>query len=51
VVPPPGTGPGTRFAAGLIYGARFDTSVAVIRAGLNYKFDLFAPSGVVAAKY
>jgi outer membrane immunogenic protein len=51
VVPPHGTGPGTRFAAGLIYGARFDTSVAVIRAGLNYKFDLFAPSGAVAAKY
>jgi outer membrane immunogenic protein len=48
VVPPPGTGAGTRFAAGLIYGARFDTSVAVIRAGLNYKFDLFAPSAAVA---
>jgi outer membrane immunogenic protein len=50
VVPPPGI-PGGRLAAGLIYGARFDTSVAVIRAGLNYKFDLFAPSGAVAAKY
>jgi outer membrane immunogenic protein len=51
VVPPPGTGPGTRLAAGLIYGARFDTSVAIIRAGLNYKFDLFAPAAAAVAKY
>jgi outer membrane immunogenic protein len=51
VVPPPGTGPGTRLAAGLIYGARFDTSVAIIRAGLNYKFDLFAPTGAAVARY
>jgi outer membrane immunogenic protein len=35
VVPPPGIpGPGSRFLAGLIYGARF-TSTAIIRAGVN----------------
>jgi len=52
VVPPPGIpGPGSRFLAGLIYGARFNTSAVIIRAGVNYKFDWFAPPPGVVAKY
>jgi outer membrane immunogenic protein len=51
VVPPPGLLPPSRFAAGLIYGARFNTSAAIIRAGVNYKFDWFAPPPAVVAKY
>jgi outer membrane immunogenic protein len=50
VVPPPGL-PASRFVAGLIYGARFNTSAAIIRAGVNYKFDWFAPPPAVVAKY
>jgi outer membrane immunogenic protein len=50
VVPPPGI-PGSRFVAGLIYGARFNTSAAIIRAGVNSKFDWFAPPAPVVAKY
>lgn len=34
------------FPAGAVYGARFDTSVAVIRAGVNYKFDWFTSPGL-----
>ena len=49
VVPPPRIpGPGSRFLAGLIYGARFNTSTAIIRARVNYKFDWFAPPPAVA---
>ena len=29
------------FPANAVFNARFNTSVAVIRAGLNYKFDWF----------
>jgi outer membrane immunogenic protein len=32
------------FPANAVYNTRFNTSVAVVRAGLNYKFDCFAPS-------
>ena len=31
------------FPANAVYNTRFNTSVAVIRAGLNYKFDWFGP--------
>jgi outer membrane immunogenic protein len=31
------------FPANAVYNTRFNTSVAVIRAGLNYKFDWFSP--------
>jgi outer membrane immunogenic protein len=31
------------FPANAVFNARFNTSVAVIRAGLNYKFDWFGP--------
>jgi outer membrane immunogenic protein len=37
--------PGSQFfPANAVYNTRFNTSVAVIRAGLNYKFDWFSPS-------
>jgi len=39
------------FPAGLNYGARFNTSAVIIRAGVNYKFDWFAPPPAVVAKY
>jgi outer membrane immunogenic protein len=36
--------PGSQaFPANAVYNTRFNTSVAVIRAGLNYKFDWFGP--------
>ena len=36
--------PGSQaFPANAVYNTRFNTSVAVIRAGLNYKFDWFSP--------
>jgi outer membrane immunogenic protein len=41
VSPPPGV-PGF-FPANAVYNERFNTSVAVIRAGLNYKFNWFGP--------
>ena len=34
----------TTFPANAAYNTRFNTSVAVIRAGLNYKIDWFSPS-------
>jgi outer membrane immunogenic protein len=41
VSPPPGV-PGF-FPANAVYNERFNTSVAIIRAGLNYKFNWFGP--------
>ena len=36
--------PGSQsFPANAVYNTRFNTSVALIRAGLNYKFDWFGP--------
>jgi outer membrane immunogenic protein len=36
--------PGSQaFPANAVYNVRFNTSVAVVRAGLNYKFDWFGP--------
>jgi outer membrane immunogenic protein len=36
--------PGSQaFPANAVYNTRFNTSIAVIRAGLNYKFDWFGP--------
>ena len=36
--------PGSQaFPANAIYNVRFNTSVAIVRAGLNYKFDWFGP--------
>jgi outer membrane immunogenic protein len=44
--------PGSQtFPAGAVFGARFDTGVAVIRAGVNYKFDWFTSPGLVSARY
>jgi len=40
VSPPPGS---QTFPANAVYNLRLNTSVAVIRAGLNYKFDWFGP--------
>ena len=40
VSPPPGSG---TFPPNAIYNQRFNTSVAIIRAGLNYKFNWFGP--------
>lgn len=40
VSPPPGSG---TFPANAIYNQQFNTSVAIIRAGLNYKFNWFGP--------
>lgn len=31
------------FPANAVYNVRFNTSVAIVRAGLNYKFDWFGP--------
>ena len=39
----PGSQVSQTFPANAVYNTRFNTSVAVIRAGLNYKFDWFAP--------
>ena len=48
VSPPPGSG---TFPSSAIYLGRFNTSAAIIRAGVNYKFDWFAPPPAVVAKY
>jgi len=39
------------FPAGTIFGARFDTSVVVIRAGVNYKFDWLSSPASIVTKY
>jgi len=39
----PGSLTSQTFPANAVYNTRFNTSVAVIRAGLNYKFDWFGP--------
>ena len=39
----PGSPVSQTFPANAVYNTRFNTSVAVIRAGLNYKFDWFGP--------
>ena len=39
------------FPAGATYNARFNNSVAVIRAGVNYKLNWFTPPSPVIAKY
>ena len=39
----PGSLASQTFPANAVYNTRFNTSVAVIRAGLNYKFDWFGP--------
>ncbi|WP_026607489.1 outer membrane protein [Methylocapsa acidiphila] len=44
----PGSG---TFPAGAQYNLRFNTAAAIIRAGVNYKFDWFAPPGTNIAKY
>lgn len=39
------TSPGSpTFPANAVYNLRFNTSVAIVRAGLSYKFDWFAPN-------
>jgi outer membrane immunogenic protein len=48
ISPPPGSG---TFPALANYLGRFNTSAAIIRAGVNYKFDWFTSPPAVVAKY